>query len=54
MGAGMDPAPKEANMATLLIGAAWVAICLEFWMVFRHRRNIKIWMKINRENGNEE
>ena len=57
MGAGNGSAPEEEDMATwmqILIGAAGIVIGLEFIMVFRHRRDMRIIRKLNGENGNEE
>lgn len=36
-----------------LTGAAWVEIALEFYAVFRHRQDMKIWNKIKEKNYEE-
>ena len=42
-----------ATWMMVLIGVAIVVIGMEFVMVFRHRRDMKIWEKLNKENENE-
>ena len=43
-----------ATWMMVLVGVAMAVIALEFIMVFRNRRDMQIWAKLSKENGNEE